>query len=108
MLLLIFTDILINIYGYFYTDIISGKSYSGPNDSMRKKASHIMTNPSGFRTLMEVSTVRSHCVVDHHIFVHHIFVHHIVVHRIVVHYIIVHRTFLRNICIILCYDIPFH
>jgi acyl-CoA dehydrogenase len=30
-----------------------GKSYSGPNDAMRKRASNIMTNPSGFRTIME-------------------------------------------------------
>lgn len=31
----------------------SGKSYTGPNDAMRKRASTVMTNPSGFRTLME-------------------------------------------------------
>lgn len=33
--------------------MISGKSYTGPNDAMRKRASNVMTNPSGFRTLME-------------------------------------------------------
>ena len=49
-----FISFLISSHLFVSFTSVSGKSYSGPNDSMRKKASHIMTNPSGFRTLMEV------------------------------------------------------
>ena len=50
----LFISFLISSHLFVSFTLVSGKSYSGPNDSMRKKASHIMTNPSGFRTLMEV------------------------------------------------------